>query len=506
MNRSLHTEERILKFSNAAGKSFAELMGREAHFPCGGKGVCGACKARILRGEALFKGAPHKGGEDILLCQSKALTDEMELLRQAPQTPRISALAEFECLAKPSLTRAAGLSAAFDIGTTTLALAIFDLQSGAILSLKSHPNPQMTRGADLLSRIAYGLADFKNLEELQACVRGALTDMLKEAALEAGASTIQTLTVAGNTAMLHIFWGAPLKGLAAYPFKPEFLDAKEAGKTFFGGVCVHKTISLPCLGAYVGADIASACACADFFNAQGASLLIDIGTNAEIAVKKGGRYFATSAAAGPAFEGAFLSCGRPAENGAICKVFEEGLSLRFETIGNAPASGICGSGYADLLASLRRMGILTENGRLNPAHPRVKKIGIDKAFNLAPNVFMTERDIAELCKAKASVFAAAQILMRKLNLKPADFDFVYIAGGFGQNLNLANAKAINLLPDFDAVKTRFIGNASLGGAYLCGLDGGALSALADAAKKFENIELNLEADFEDAFIDALCLP
>jgi len=416
---------------------------------------------------------------------------------------------------------------AIDIGTTTVVVLLAELATGKILARASDFNQQIRLGDDVLSRINLCSSQPGMLPRLhEAICRDTIVPLAREACAKAGIDLKQVggMSVAGNTTMLHLFFGVDPSRMGAVPFTPEFLDhqvrnASEIGLCGIPDMPVH---ALPGLAAYVGADITAGVFATALHYTSEPTLFVDVGTNGEIVLIKGDRIYACATAAGPAFEGSGLSCGMRATEGAIegVSITQSGSRLvttTLETIGNKPLAhspGICGSAYIDFLAQARSAGVLMESGRFdaeviaaNPAlfadtaHGHAIRLCGDQN-----SIRITEPDIALLLQAKAAIAAGIQTLLNREGLKPADLHKVYLAGGFGMHLDVTHAIGCGLLPGFIAEQVETVGNTSLGGAYLAMLDRTVIDELERIRARAEVIELNLDPDFEDRYIDNLSLP
>jgi uncharacterized 2Fe-2S/4Fe-4S cluster protein (DUF4445 family) len=287
-----------------------------------------------------------------------------------------------------------------------------------------------------------------------------------------------------------------------------------------GGAAADPAIHLlPSASAYVGADITAGVVASGLAYDDGPSLLVDVGTNGEIVVRHGNRMWGTATAAGPAFEGSRMACGMRAGQGAISRIrlsrSPDGvLSTDVEVIGNVKPTGICGSAYVDFLAQARAVGLLSPTGRFIP------EIAPDRVGNYRTNgtsftvayghgkepIVVSEGDVASLLQAKAAIAAGILTLLRRTGQSPSQIRRLYLAGGFGMHLNIANTIACGLLPGFREDQIQLVGNTSLAGAYLSLLDCSVLSEIRRIAGSIEIVELNLESDFEDCYVDQLSLP
>jgi uncharacterized 2Fe-2S/4Fe-4S cluster protein (DUF4445 family) len=396
-----------------------------------------------------------------------------------------------------------------DIGTTTVALLVCDLRDGQVLAGAANFNKQMHLGDDVLTRINLCTTDPGQVQHLRdLIVKETITPLLNEALkkVEATMANICCMTVAGNTTMLHLLAGEDPSSMGVAPFTPSFLEHRIITLPEWP-FTVHL---LPGAAAYVGADLTAGALATGLIYDEGPSLLVDVGTNGEIVLKRGERIYGCATAAGPAFEGAGLTNGVRAADGAIShvEVNPETHTLKFEKIGQAPPIGLCGTAYVDFLAQGRMTGLLGENGRFTEravAHTVPWK-DYGRAIRVAREIVITEVDIANLLQAKAAIAAGILTLLERIHLTPSQIKRVYLAGGFGLHLIKEHAIGCGLLPGFTPEQIEVVGNTSLAGAYLSLLDCGALDEIARAGKRMEVVELNLDPGFEDRYVEQLTLP
>jgi uncharacterized 2Fe-2S/4Fe-4S cluster protein (DUF4445 family) len=408
------------------------------------------------------------------------------------------------------------LGVAVDIGTTTVALLLVDLSDGEIIGRAADFNRQMHLGDDVATRIGLCSANPSMLPQLQeAVVRQTIQPLIATALQQASAfaDEVVSLTVTANTTMLHLLAGVDPSPMGIYPFRPSFVGHTVLTLPEFGDATIHL---LPSAAAYIGADLTAGILSSGLAYDDGPSLLVDVGTNGEIILKAGGKMLGCATAAGPAFEGAGLTNGIRAGEGAV-----EGLSFKqspfgvqTRVIGNCDPIGICGSAYVDFLAAGRRTGLLTETGRFQ--HDADKSDWfqrIDDGWALRvtrgsgkQDILVSETDVAHLLQSKAAIGAGVVTLLERAGLKSAEIKTVYLAGGFGMHINVAHAIGCGLLPGFTEEQVEVVGNTSLAGAYLGLLDCGALDEVARIARQIEVVELNLDPQFESRYIDQLVLP
>lgn len=407
----------------------------------------------------------------------------------------------------------AGLyGAAVDIGTTTIACYLMDLRTGAELAVASSMNPQRIHGDDVIARC--GFARSGGLDELQKTVAGEIDGLIGGMCAQAGVNRqdIYHITIAGNTVMMHLFAGISPENIALSPFIPAFTGAQEYSACELGLGLNPEAVAtlLPCVAGYVGADIVAGIVAAgmredsEASEASEASLLLDIGTNGEIALCANGRLYACSTAAGPAFEGAHIRCGMGGVAGAVSKVEIDG-GVRFATIGGAPAQGICGSGLLDLVAGLLDCGAIDETGRLAPdaAPSWLEFDGEGIVVDRRAGIILTGRDIREVQLAKGAVAAGVEVLVKEAGIRITDIKHVYLAGGFGSYMDRHSACRVGLIPKELEDRTAAIGNSSGAGAKAALLSTEAMAEACRIAKAVQYVELSARKDFQDAFMDKM---
>lgn len=414
------------------------------------------------------------------------------------------------------------LSAAVDIGTTTVAVRVLDAETGAVLTSGAEANVQRWAGADVISRI--GVAENStSFERMRDGIRGQIERMIVGLAESAGhdASAVRRIVIAGNPTMLHFLAGVDPAGIARAPFVPVFTSSFDipapliaSARRPFNKAC--RIILIPGISAYVGADlVAGALACGlDKKNEDvEPALLLDLGTNGEIMLFVRGRVWCCSAAAGPAFEGASIEFGCPSIPGAIDHVSVVGSEIKISVLGGGKATGICGSGILDSVACLLPMDAIDVTGRINPSAEGLKPecftvfkgkpaIVLDKASG----VVLTQDDIRQVQLAKAAIAAGAGILMQEAGIHPSDVRRIFLAGGFGSKLDPRSALAIGLLHSDFSGRIEAVGNSSLAGAAIVALRKGAIDACIDLTRRCSAIELSGRPDFVERFSEAMLFP
>ena len=465
--------------------------------PCGGRGQCGKCLvwARCGLDEPSPREreylTPHRLAQgERLACQAH-ITGDVELRLTAPKV--VSQICT-EGTGRPLGTDPVftTLGGAVDIGTTTLAARLYD--KTGLIATASAPNPQRDYGADVISRI--GKAMEGRAGELAACVRQAVNGLISDLCKQAGRepAEVDALVITGNTAMLHLLTMTDPSPLSAAPFEAkELFGSKLPAKSLDLNGSPDCTVYLPrCMSAFVGGDITTALLADRLCEGEDTALLVDIGTNGEIALWKGGELLCCSTAAGPAFEGANLSQGMQGAPGAIDHITAAGDSLSLHTIGDVPAVGICGSGVADLLACLLELEILDETGLLDDG---------EEQWDLTETVAFTQADVRQVQLAKSAVRSGIETLLHQAGVRKQQIKRLAVAGGFGSFLDLHSAAAIGLIPPDLEDSCTTIGNAALDGAAMLLWDRDLWEEsrqLADAAK---TVDLAGSRFFMDQYVE-----
>jgi len=398
---------------------------------------------------------------------------------------------------EPGHTAEKNFGIAIDIGTTTLVAELVNLNTGETLDAVTGLNSQIHFGADVVSRITAVFEDPKKSGALRAAVLDSLNSMIEKllGTQRIARRHVYEAVAAGNTAMNHLFLGLPVKTLALAPYHAVFstlppVPASEAG------LAIHprgKVYIAPNIKSFVGGDIAAGLIAIDLRHQQGNYLFIDLGTNGEIVLKKGRRFLATSTAAGPAFEGMNIRCGMLAVPGAIYKV-EDRSGLRVRTIGNLPARGLCGTGLIDLVAIFLGQGTISPQGRIRNGAPKLP---------VWRGVELFQRDIREIQLAVAAVKTGIRLMLGRENLTVRDLDGIYVAGAFGNYLNIDNSRKLGLLPGLDKKKIRFVGNSALAGAKALLVSRKERARSEHLARTVRHVSLATDPSFQKTFIEAL---
>jgi len=592
------------KYSVPAGYNLLKLLKEKGFYMdslCGGRGFCGKCKVRIVKGDtAMGQCSPDEAGhlsfierkEGIRLAcrvqvnedlavevpeggqrEAAILTDgksdvalnpkvvkryvelpKPSLDDQASDVDRLEKALEAPGRLHPALikglpetlrahdfkvtavlfgrdiiaveggdTSDAKYGVAVDIGTTTMVGFLMDLTTGQQLDVYSALNPQRQYGADVITRTDFTVENENGLDILSKLVRDEINSML-EAFCRRWAirpDTIYHMTVVGNTIMMHLFAGLSVKNIAVSPFIPVIARPLELEPGQVGiNMCPSGRITiLPMVAGYVGADTIAAIMASGMAERDELALLIDIGTNGEIALGNREGIIACSTAAGPAFEGAHIRYGMGGVKGAISKVRISEDGVRYDTIGGEPARGICGSGIVDAVAQMLKAGIVEATGRMKNAEEakadlrdglarRVGELDGKPAFLIASrqegamdDIYICQKDVREVQLAKAAIASGIHILMKEMGVRHEDIQKVYLAGGFGNYIDYDHAADIGLIPSQLRSRIVAIGNAAGAGAKMALLSGEYMEMAESIRHRTSYVELSSRLDFQTVFVD-----
>jgi uncharacterized 2Fe-2S/4Fe-4S cluster protein (DUF4445 family) len=410
---------------------------------------------------------------------------------------------------EPGDTTARRFAIAFDLGTTTVVATLLDLETGTPAAVRSMLNRQQPYGADVISRVSATMLDDGALSALEARAHETLSQLAGEVCEEAGVAThdVYEIVVVGNVTMTQLALGIDPEPLSMAPFIVASHDLPPALASDFG-VSVHPrapAVIFPSLGAYVGGDIVAGMLASGLTRDKRIRLFIDVGTNSEIAIGSNERVLATAAPAGPAFEAAQIRCGMRAAEGAIEGVKIRDGELELQVIGDVDPVGICGSGLVDCVAEMVGAGLLDHSGRFTD-DPRMTKVGEERVFMLADNVYLSQRDVRELQFAKASIATGWNILLREMGLTPDDISQVLLAGSFGAYLSPASAVRIGLVPPLALPRIVSAGNVASEGAKMAALSLRERAEARSIVHEVEYVELSGREDFNDLFVDQLAFP
>jgi len=412
------------------------------------------------------------------------------------------------------------LGLALDLGTTKIAAMLVDLESGETLATAGAPNPQISYGEDLISRLNYASRHPGGSVQLAELARQSIRDLLGELLQETGnqAGQVADVCIVGNTAMIHLLLGFPTRQLAAAPYistasQPLDLPGRDLGLWIAPGATVHIP---PSIGGFIGSDHVAMVLASDLDQSDQVTLGLDIGTNTEISLRLPGQpgLTAVSCASGPAFEGAHIQDGMRAASGAIEKVRLTSAGFEYTTIDDEPPVGLCGSGILDALAELYRADLLTQNGRLRRERPGVREGEHGLEFLLADgghsgsgrDIVITQNDVNEIQLAKGAIQAGLNILLAAAAIPPEQVQEVIVAGAFGSFLNIQSAVEIGLFPRLPNAHYRQVGNAAALGAKWILISRTARERAAQIAANTRDLELTTYPKFNRQFALAMLFP
>ena len=517
-------ERRVIRIEeDGTGRSAKNLLdhliAQDIYVPafCGGKGTCGKCRIRFTEKSA----APAPSAADLAVLSAEEIGAGVRLACTAP----VLAGREIEILAgdeagmevETSFAFGAGRTedgaaapaadmsgtrnaspatgspaavpagnqpaAAVDIGTTTIAMSAVDTETGQILNTVTCVNHQRAWGADVISRIDasnHGRGDL-----LQQSIRGDLADLLKNLGLPADARML----ISGNTTMEHLLQGLTCQTLGVAPYTPVDISLHE----------YENMTILPGISTYVGADIVSGIVACGMDRSDEICILVDLGTNGEMAIGCRDRIVCASTAAGPAFEGGNISCGMAGVPGAISAVEIKDGRASVETIGGAAPAGICGTGVLETMYELLKEEIVDDTGCMDDEW-------IETGFPLADNIVFTAKDVREIQLAKSAIRAGMEVLLQVFGAGYDDVARLYLAGGFGQKINLDKAVGIGLLPEELLDRMLPVGNSSLAGAVMAARDPAVLDRMTRVAQMAEETALAESPLFSDLYMDNMFFP
>lgn len=417
---------------------------------------------------------------------------------------------------RPAGTAPLGL--AVDVGTTKLAAYLVDLSTGNTLAAQGAMNPQIAYGEDVMARIKHAVSQPDGAEQLRTAIVEALNGLARDLCAQASRNVmdIADAVVVGNTAMHHLFLGLPVRQLGLAPFVAAenaalTFKARDVGLELAPGAYVHL---LPNVAGFIGADHVAMLLATGVAEREGVVLAMDIGTNTEVSLRARGKHFACSTASGPAFEGAHIRFGMRAAPGAIERVSIRDGKVFYQTVGNAPPVGLCGSGILDLVAQLRRANIINvygvfqnenHNPRLRRSDRGIEFIVVHGDENNGIEITFDRRDISEIQLAKGAMRAGVNILLKRAGVLETDIDELIIAGAFGTYLDAQSGLDIGMFPRVERSKIKQVGNAAGAGARMALLSIAQREHAVRIARQIEYVELTMEPEFSSEFAHALGL-
>ncbi|MRR56432.1 MAG: DUF4445 domain-containing protein [Deltaproteobacteria bacterium] len=414
---------------------------------------------------------------------------------------------------------------AVDIGTTTIAASLVDRISGERQAFLGTRNPQAAFGADVVARLQAACESADNLASLRESLNRTLEELAEQLLQVAGVTPeeLDGIALAGNPAMEHFLLGLPVDSLAYPPFRPLFRESKRLRTGSLGWKLDLEAYLFPLPGGFVGGDLVAflvGCRAGETPPSSPLSphtLYLDLGTNGEMALVSGDKIIATSAAAGPAFEGGNLACGMPALPGAVEKVAISGGKLSLSTIGGRTPCGLCGSGVLDTLAELLREGLIDASGRLLPPEEiasslgnRITEFNGSLSFVLyrdaAGTVFLSQDDIRQVQLAKAAIRAGMEILFQRAGIAGDDVKKVILTGSFGAVLSAEKLKNVGIFPENMVKVASFIREGALAGVERALSTAEGFVAVDNLARQIRVIPLSGTPAFERNFLEQMNFP
>lgn len=507
----INNSEIIVKKGTLVSEAISSIDDNTDIFSCGGKGICGKCKVsaegnlssiRSSEKNLLIEDEIKRGIR--LACKTKILGEcKIKYKNNNNQSKIKSSSNKITEINNPIFEK---YGVAIDIGTTTMAFSFFDKYKK--LCSKTCKNPQILFGADVMTRISASI-DGKS-DSLQKVLINKINNIINEFTKENSISNdnIDAIVITGNTAMLYGLINRDMTSLSHAPFEADYLfDTYITPGSV--GISINENAKIyipPCLSSFLGSDIFNAIHVSKIIDDKDKNnLLVDIGTNGELALWNGKKLICCSTAAGPAFEGAEIHCGLNGVDGAIDSFYIENGDIKYTTILNKEPIGICGSGVVDIVSCLKNEKMISKTGQYNieklNKFNRLEYTNKDISYKIYNDIVFTQTDIRKVQLAKSAIWAGINTLLNTAELEYEDIDNLYIAGGFGSFLNIENAANIGLIPIELKDKTYAIGNAALDGAeeILC-------SGISNKESIINNLEvLNLAKSpiFMDYYIEGM---
>lgn len=472
---------------------------------CAGRGTCGKCRVQVLDGNV-----PETKADRKFFSRQEIEAGYRLACRAYPESDCTIAIEESErdgflVQAREKDTdvffleedREYGI--ATDIGTTTIAMQLIESGTGKIADVYTSVNRQRAYGADVISRIES--ANGGRRLELTKIIRDILHEGLTKLT-QHGKLRIKQMVIGGNTTMIHLLMGYSCETLGVYPFEPVNIGTiHTTGKDLFGtqDMCFDIVVC-PGISTYVGGDIVAGLYALDFHKRKNVSILIDLGTNGELAVGNGERILTASTAAGPAFEGGNIICGMGSVPGAICRVEMENGKVRTETIGDAAPKGICGTGVIECVYEMMKEGIVDETGLMEDSY-----FETGAALSEDGKIRFFQKDVREVQLAKAAVRAGLETLLLRFGVTWDEIETVFIAGGFGYKLDIHKAAGIGLFPEVCEEKAVAAGNSCLAGAVKYLTQAEASEEIRTLVEVSEEITLSNDSDFQKLYMQSMNL-
>lgn len=468
---------------------------------CSGRGTCGKCKIRVLSGEVQPSDVDKKYFSEKeleagyrLACRAYPKSD-CTIVIENRENESFFVLAEGKDSEEISVDKDTKYGIATDIGTTTVAMQLVEMETGKIADVYTTINRQRAYGADVISRIE--ASNHGQKEELQRCIKELLTEGVKTLTRD-GEINVSRMVIGGNTTMIHLLMGYSCETLGVYPFTPVNIGTIHSTYAELLGTIENDfpIIIYPGISTYVGGDITAGLYVMDFQKKEGVSVLVDLGTNGEMAIGNKDKLLVTSTAAGPAFEGGNIVCGTGSIPGAICKVKIHEGKAEVETIGGETPTGICGTGVIDSVYELIKEEIVDETGLMEEPYFE-EGIVLDERADIR----LYQKDVREIQLAKSAVRAGLETLISKYRISYEEIDRIYVAGGFGYQMDIHKAVGIGLLPAECEEKIEAVGNSCLKGAVKYLLDSEAETVTEKLAVRAEEIALSTDKEFQQFYMD-----
>lgn len=499
---------------------------------CGGRGKCGRCRVEILSGNVSQPDSDEKSAlkrkgaspKERLACRVRVDGDAGIHVPSASRKydsvvqvhGRLRSYGGVPVGLPPEKT--APLGVAIDMGTTTIAGRLLDLESGEEVCSAGRMNPQISVGEDIISRMDYAIHDSSGARKLPTMLLIALNDLVKNLCNKGNASFDQVLemVICGNTVISHLLLQLPVAPLARAPYIAGFSSPLEISAEDLGlnNVPRARILIMPCIEGFVGGDHVAMILGCGLDRSPDTVLGVDIGTNTEIVLAKPGSMgglFVASCASGPALEGAHIRDGMRAASGAIerVRITESGPVVK--TINREPPIGLCGSGILDALSELLRLGFVDDRGHLKKSGDRIRSGPDGPSYRLVSaessgsgrDILLTQRDISEIQLAKGAIHAAMETLLEKTGTPPEAIARVYLAGAFGDHLNIDGALAIGLFPKLPKAHFVQAGNAALVGVSLVLMSNDERERAAAIALSARHMELANDSRFSRLFVRAM---
>jgi len=501
-------EDKLLSLLEVLRKNHIEVQAN-----CGGAGLCGKCRVQFLNRapkassqECVVLSEEERDAGWRLACLTQA-TDQAIIY--VPETNEDAMEVQVECATTKTdsmkkqtmacLEHRYGI--AIDIGTTTIAISLVDTTVKEVVDTYTMVNHQRRWGADVISRIK--AAGEGHLSEMTKSIRCDLRDGIETLIKRWGMTTshLDKIVIAGNTTMGHLLCGFECESLGVAPYTPVDISTigRNASEVFDWKESQAKVILLPGISTFVGADITAGMYATGMHESNEVCVLVDLGTNGEMAIGNKDMFLVTSTAAGPAFEGGNISCGVASIPGAICHVQMENEKVKIETIDNKAPVGICGTGVIETVYELCKNEWIDETGLLEEEY-------FENGFSLGKNknqenITFSQEDVREIQLAKSAVRAGLESLLLKFGVSYEDVAHVYIAGGFGYKMDLRKAAGIGMLPEELLSKMKAVGNSSLGGALAGLLEDDAIVKMEHIVAASEEVSLANSKEFSEFYME-----